>query len=240
MRANGCSFQDFLNAMAEDDEFDSQLTEKGITQAMSVGISAAAKYAAAQVQVVVASPLSRAIDTADLVLKDTAARRIVREEWREISGLLLNAKRMKASEIKSKYSPKGWDTSRLAPEEDELWTPGELESTDACAERGYLGLRWIWENVDDEHVCVAAHGGIFSYLMQHPRVDADERMSARFHNCELRGCEMTLVAGAGAGTAEGKSGVGDGEETESSWRFRLQWINLEADADAPDKGNYKL
>ena len=169
----------------------------------------------------VASPLSRAIDTADPVLPAEAApgaRRVLREEWREISGLLLNAKRLPTSELAAKYAG-GWDAAKLQTEHDALWAPEELEATEACAERGYQGLRWLWQPVEGR-VAVAAHGGMFSYLMNHPRIQACEKLKARFHNCELRGCAMTAVEQEGGGG--GGSGGGAEEPV-----FRLEWLDLE-------------
>jgi len=152
--------------------------------------------------VILASPLSRAVDTADLVLPPSAtkkcARRIIREEWREISGWLINAQRMSQSSLQAKYA--AWDVSTLPTEEDSLWT-NELESEEACAERGYQGLCYIWDAIEEEEVAVAAHGGIFSFLMGlHPCVEADETMKERFSNCQLKSCEMTLLEGGGSPT----------------------------------------
>ena len=55
----------FLEAMRQDDAFDAPLTQLGVEQARAASSEAAA--VAAQTELVVASPLSRALDTADLV-----------------------------------------------------------------------------------------------------------------------------------------------------------------------------
>eukprot|EP00937_MAST-01D_sp_MAST-1D-sp2_P003261 g3261.t1 len=185
--------------MAEDDEFDAALTERGVAQARAAGAGPAAAHVSAAADLVIASPLSRAIDTADIVLPAASApsaRRVVREGWREIAGLLLNAKRLSRADLAGKYAE--WDTRMVPTEHDTLWTDA-LESEAACAERGYDELRWLWEHAPEERVAVAAHGGMFCFLMRHPCVSADDHMRSRFHNCELRGCVMTVVGGAAEG-----------------------------------------
>ena len=78
-------------------------------------------------------------------------------------------------------------------EEDELWTP-EMESFEACAERGYLGLEWLMGR-PEEHIFLVGHGGILRYMMNlHPHIQLrDQRtgprerpVDSRFDNCELR------------------------------------------------------
>ena len=63
----GCSHEEFMSLMQEDDCFDAPLTELGREQAAAARYSAAAQAAAQHIDLVVASPLSRAIGTADLV-----------------------------------------------------------------------------------------------------------------------------------------------------------------------------
>jgi hypothetical protein len=65
-RENGCSFDEFLNLMREDDAFDSPLTELGENQAMQVGKDL--RQVLHNIDMIVSSPLSRALRTADLVL----------------------------------------------------------------------------------------------------------------------------------------------------------------------------
>lgn len=200
LRSNGCSFEEFLAQMKADDEFDSKLTAAGIEQARAVGETSHAVAVRAGLDCVVSSPHSRAIHTADLVLPRCGSQqRILREEWRELSGYLDNARRATATELAAKYSP-DWDCAQI-PEQDLLWTPA-LENRAACAERAYSGLEFLFESLDDgASVAIAAHGGIFSVMFaEHPLIIADEVMAARFHNCELRSAVVTaetVVLGSG-------------------------------------------
>ena len=62
-KQNGCSHEQFLQFMQEDDEFDADLTPKGIEQARQCQVRN--RHKLASVDLVVSSPLSRAIKTAD-------------------------------------------------------------------------------------------------------------------------------------------------------------------------------
>lgn len=196
LKKNGCTFEQFLNQMTIDDAFDAPLTQLGVEQASSAGGSVCPKKIQ-QVQLIVSSPLTRCIKTAQLVLPPHTLNRphVLMEEWREISGLLLNAKRRPASELQAQFPT--IDCSQLS-ESDELWTE-VLEEKTVCAERAYQGLKRIWER-EEENIVVVAHGGIFDFMMNHhPNIHADEAMSMRFGNCEIRSCQLTIEEGSGSG-----------------------------------------
>ena len=127
--------------MQQDDEFDSKLTEKGIGQANAT--RSMHKDCLLDVELVVSSPLSRALKTADLTIcpengisvlsSDNSGnhpddhsdinirhpKRICIEELREINGWLLNAKRRKRSELEQIFNPR-WNFDSIS-EEDETW-----------------------------------------------------------------------------------------------------------------------
>lgn len=141
----------------------------------------------------VSSPLSRAIHTADLVLPPSPNHgRIVVEDFREINGKLMNAKRLMRKELRSKFAHWSFDN---IPETDETWTP-ELECRDACGQRGFSGLKWILQQQNVDNVLLCCHGGLLSYtLNSNEKVvlidsrDARERercITKRFGNCEMR------------------------------------------------------
>ena len=62
-KAAGCSFEDFIKLMKEDDEIDAQLTPNGIQQAKEVSKT----VSELNPQLIAVSPLSRAIDTGYIV-----------------------------------------------------------------------------------------------------------------------------------------------------------------------------
>jgi broad specificity phosphatase PhoE len=212
-RADGCDFDTFLRLMKEDDAFDADLTPVGRSQAET---AARLGSKTSTVQLVVSSPLSRALDTAKLVLPDAtqAGRRFVAcDNLRERSGWFLNARRRPRTEQAARYP--ACDFSLLESEDDELWLgcADELERTSNVAERGYRLLQWLAER-EEEEIAVVAHGGLFHYLLnEHPKVQAaDAAAAARFGNCELRTFTLSWTEGG----AEGRDfvvacAVGDGD-----------------------------
>lgn len=190
-RHNGCSYEEFIDLMRQDDSLDSELTELGKEQAMLVYEQTSEKLKG-HLDLVVSSPLSRAIQTADLAVP-FVKKRVILEDFREINGLLLNAQRRRLSILQSQLFSH-WNFDAIATEEDELWTP-ELESQVDCSERGYQGLRWILQR-PEEKILLVCHGGILRFTMtQHESVKIQDGrtlsatqkpVNARFGNCELR------------------------------------------------------
>jgi broad specificity phosphatase PhoE len=188
-RANGCSKDEFLELMRQDDCFDAPLTDLGREQATAVRLPECPTL-------VVASPLSRALATADLALcssntAEQVSKYICYEEFREINGWLLNAKRRPRHELQIAFPH--WDFSDLS-DHDMLWDTA-LESEQACGERGYQGLRRLMSERSEESILLVVHGGLLSFTMNHPQVDVrdhrvrfkqDRSCRDRFSNCELR------------------------------------------------------
>mmetsp|Transcript_20855 Transcript_20855/g.29266 ORF Transcript_20855/g.29266 Transcript_20855/m.29266 type:complete len:297 (-) Transcript_20855:9-899(-) len=215
-RENGCSHETFLELMRQDDMFDAPLTPIGRSQALTKRKEYTNELQ--NVKLVVSSPLSRALETADLTLSphqgdgeeeeeeathkidvtdnDTTLstiigpKRVCLENVREINGSFMNAKRRSKKELKSSF--RCWDFSELT-DLDETWTK-DMESYDDCAERGYQSLNWLMKREEDV-ILVISHGGILRYMMtQHPKVfmiDSRSESEKRFGNCELRKYELT-------------------------------------------------
>lgn len=218
-KAAGCSFEEFLEWMRQDDSLDSPLTELGKWQAQQVLARSSASttspstpdarseysydcyWQRQNIQLMMSSPLSRALETADLAVPPhVVKRRVAYEGWREINGWLRNAQRRSRQELMTLFPH--WNFhDYLHSEEDELWTP-ELEAQSECGERGYQALKWLLTHREEERVVLVAHGGILRYTMaEHPLVTVqDARMKqstsvenntqrsvlARFDNGELR------------------------------------------------------
>lgn len=199
-RANGCSFDEFVAMMKQDDSVDCELTALGVEQAQDLhqqyqhlwAPTTSSKKSA--FDLVVASPLSRALHTADLALPPSmASHRICHETFREINGYLLNAKRRSRKELSDKFPH--WNFDLLQSEQDTQWTD-EFEERADCKERGYRGLCWILGR-PEERIFLVTHGGFLRYSMaEFPEkvTLADNRQSAtngrmandRFQNCEVR------------------------------------------------------
>ncbi|GKY90437.1 hypothetical protein MPSEU_000017500 [Mayamaea pseudoterrestris] len=201
-RAAGCSHEEFLQQMKDDDVLDAPLTELGVKQAQAVHSAYHALYHE-QVQLVVSSPLSRAIETANHAIPNHE-NRVVYEHVREINGWLLNAKRKRKQDLMKQFP--AWSLDELEHEEDVYWTE-ELETEADCSERGYQTLSWLMHDRPETSVFMVAHGGILRFLMtMHSHItvkdgrrqenglgDSRRRDSkARFDNCELRRYRMEV------------------------------------------------
>ena len=205
-KEKGCSFAEFLQFMKDDDALDAPLTPLGIEQAQHCRD----KYFRTKttknhpntdptnplgIDLIVASCLSRTIDTADILFPpssppatpggNTNAKttsmsppRLCLEQFREINGALLNGKRRTKSELLAQYqsSSGGWNFDSLRTETDESWDPDTLEPTQQSAERGYQGLmdllvRSTTTNTDDnsstslDTILLVGHGGMLKYTM---------------------------------------------------------------------------
>lgn len=207
-RHSGCSFDQFLQLMTEDDHFDAPLTDLGKKQAQSVVLGRPQIYKKLQkIDFVVASPLTRAIHTANLVLNSVSVsnnntRRISLEYFREFIGFHLHAKRSDKTDLLQKFGEK-WDFSFLESESDDKWTT-TLEERVSCAERGYQGLLWLLSQpIAGDNILVVTHGGLLTSVMGHPNVQLidgrneeqqeQRSVTSRFTNCELREFELTLL-----------------------------------------------
>lgn len=198
----GCSHETFLQLMKEDDAFDAELTSLGQTQAILARERHLEKLQ--RVELVVSSPLSRAIQTANLVMEkrqkqqqqeEVAIKRVCVELFREINGWLLNAKRRTKTDLQERFYDPLWDFSGLSME-DETWTE-TLESEESCAERYYQGLLWLLRDREEEFILTVAHGGLLRFgMVDHPNVrvvDQRGRDEKRFGNCELREYEAQVT-----------------------------------------------
>ena len=183
-RAGGCSFEEFFELMRQDDSLDSPLTEHGRQQARSISDRLAPMRK--HIELVVSSPLSRALETANLALPPTPSsscdhhnnssngpddttepiiNRICYEGFREINGVLRNAQRRSLSQLRENFPD--WNFDNLSSEEDDTWDVETLECTEAAAMRGLQGLQWVYRERPETSILLVAHGGILRYLMEH-------------------------------------------------------------------------
>ena len=93
LREAGCTYDEFIAQMRADDCFDAPLTPLGTQQSRDAAAAMAARVAVADLELLVASPLSRALDTAELVFGAATCPRVCLESLREINGDMVNAKR---------------------------------------------------------------------------------------------------------------------------------------------------
>ncbi len=182
-KANGCSMEEFVELMRQDDVLDATLTTIGKMQAQAAKLQS-------EVELVVSSSLSRAMETAEHVYPQSVAKKVALECFREISGDLLNAKRRTKTELQRSFPD--WDLEHIEDEEDTLWTP-VMENLEAAAERGYLGFQWLLERPETK-ILLVSHGGILRYTMNEhslvvlkdERTQVAKAVESRFDNCETR------------------------------------------------------
>jgi len=195
-RAQGCSWEEFFELMRQDDSLDAPLTDHGRQQAVAVQEQHGARLERT-VQLVVSSPLSRALETANLALSSSSSstqNRVCYEGFREINGVLRNAQRLSLTQLRAAFPDWKFEDDHFSSDHDDAWDAETLESTDAVAERGVAGLRWLLHQRSEENLLLVAHGGLLRYTMEHAHcLLRDERrnkdcrpVSARFGNCELR------------------------------------------------------
>lgn len=152
-REKGCTYEEFLNLIKEDDSFDSPLTTFGENQAILLNQQYFSDLGGEKTKpffdLIVSSPLSRALQTANLVFPPNPSSqqqqqpppRLCYENWREIHGIYHNAQRRNRSELNQLFAD--WDFQLLLGEQDPLWKSDTLESIPECRERGYQALCWL-------------------------------------------------------------------------------------------------
>ena len=150
-RAAGCSFDHFLQLMREDDPCDAALTPLGREQATELRSSLVARTRPPAPELIVVSPLSRAIDTARLVFPAETSRGsfICLEALRERNGLLLNGQRRLASELAALYPSCNFRVRRAVLPDAPMCAQGRLH-TDAHDGLSDGLSDWSERN----HVCV--------------------------------------------------------------------------------------
>jgi broad specificity phosphatase PhoE len=162
-KANGCSHDEFIRLMREDDALDADLTELGRDQARQCNAQFFYQRYSSPFKYIVSSPLSRALETADLIYPPSAqlssCRRVCLEDFREINGNLLNGQRRTKSELRTKFPH--WDFDLIRSHHDDTWTE-EMEPTNDAAERGYRGLCWLLGLACNDHDVVVAAADIFN------------------------------------------------------------------------------
>ena len=206
-RAAGCSFQEFIDQMIEDDEMDAPLTALGVEQATAT--RSIVLEASIEPELVLVSPHVRAIDTARIIFPQCSGGVcrmtpfVAREELRERSGRMLNVRRRRRSELESVAEYADCSFAALG-EEDPLWT-AEVESWESTSARGYLALEYIWSRPERE-VAVVCHGGVLEAILncipdgEYARTDvhSDAALHARFRNAECRSATLERREGDGA------------------------------------------
>jgi len=185
--------------------WDARLTPDGEEQSRHLSMKLQWRQQQQLLELVVVSPLSRAVQTASLALPvienwprpPFVATSLARERvWTH------QCDRRRPRHVLEKDFPHV-DFSEVADGEDEMWAvkedaPHQLNST-ACRKRGVALLDWLWKRPEKE-ILVCTHWVFLLHLFSHyPEAEA---LSGNFSNAEMR--MATLMLRSHAQTGSGK------------------------------------
>lgn len=184
---------------------DASLTEKGVDQCLKQQ-HVASKLK--DVELIVVSPLLRAIQTADITFEEFKARKDVKwmlnEDIREELGLLMCNKRRSLPNILSEFPH--FDSSLIEHEEDVVWdehrarnmgddgTPAR-ESDAQMSARAYRFLEGFVATRKEKEIAVVGHSALF-HSMTNTVFDVDEcdadLITPMFAQAEIRSIELVF------------------------------------------------
>jgi broad specificity phosphatase PhoE len=177
-----------INPWIRPDIVDSPLTETGIQQCSA----RRAQASLLNPQVMIVSPLLRAIQTAKLSFADHhQVPWIAHEGCREDLGLLACNKRRPLSTIKADYPD--LDTSLMIDEEDVMWDPNDREMAAAKSDRVYDFLVNFISKRPEEELAVVGHSA-WLFHMCNAIVDCgdDDDLASWFLTSEIRSMRLSF------------------------------------------------
>mmetsp|Transcript_18296 Transcript_18296/g.25789 ORF Transcript_18296/g.25789 Transcript_18296/m.25789 type:complete len:316 (-) Transcript_18296:165-1112(-) len=179
------------NPFVRDEILDSPLTQLGRDEC------SARRQEASMLnpELVIVSPLHRAIQTAQLSFRDFYGCEevpwVAHEGIREEIGLLICNKRRSISEAKLEF-PK-IDFSHIEHDEDELWNPTEREVATSKSDRAYNFLVDFVQSRPEQEIAVVSHSA-FLFNMLNTVMDCgdDEELKRWFKTSEIRSMRVTF------------------------------------------------
>lgn len=161
---------DFFNGRHQSDEFiDSPLTQKGFEQCKDLAEKIKDESAEYDVQLVVVSSLTRAIQTGIAVFGTLDPRPpfISTELCRERISEYTSDVRRNVSVLEKEFPYV--DFSQLTSEHDQMWkikedTPDDYNS-DACKKRGLKFLQWLYQR-PEQRIAVVSHWVFYTHLFR--------------------------------------------------------------------------
>ena len=163
---------------------DAVLTVEGIEQCTT--LASKAKDLTSSSQLVVVSPMNRAIQTAQLSFPHLQQNVpwIALEEIRERTGLHWCDKRYSISVHKQLY--RGVNFDHVISDEDPLFHKYNCREPDAdIIARAQTFVNWLAQRPERE-IVVVSHSGFLAFLLQDVMKIEDSNDSSKFENCEIR------------------------------------------------------
>ncbi|KAG8472507.1 hypothetical protein CXB51_035330 [Gossypium anomalum] len=177
--------------------FDAQLTPLGLKQVAKLRNEVHASGLFNRIELVVTSPLSRAMETAsgcfgregENAVSSSTPKIMAVELCRDRLGVRPCDMRRKISDCRSRFP---WiDFSMMDVEDDNLWNPELRESEEELAKRVTKLLNWVWKRPEKE-IVVVSHGLVLQHILINLLANSDfnptltPALCKRFDNCELR------------------------------------------------------
>ncbi|XWS09662.1 hypothetical protein CRYUN_Cryun39dG0008500 [Craigia yunnanensis] len=208
-------------ALLSPDLFDAQLSPLGLQQVAKLQKDVHANGLLNRIELVVTSPLSRAMQTAvgvfgsegHTISTPNCPQIMAVEHCRDRLGVRPCDMRRKVSDCQSLFP--SIDFSMMDGEDDNLWNPETRESGEELATRGTKLLKWLWTRPEKE-IVVVSHGLVLQNLLTNllgindcnPSVGA--ALCKRFDHCELR--SVVIVDKSKMGTDSSPSLRSDHQE----------------------------
>eukprot|EP00123_Amoebidium_parasiticum_P021490 comp6828_c0_seq2/m.2576 comp6828_c0_seq2/g.2576 ORF comp6828_c0_seq2/g.2576 comp6828_c0_seq2/m.2576 type:complete len:337 (-) comp6828_c0_seq2:431-1441(-) len=143
---------------------DAPLTQKGVEQAKALHDAVMKEVSSGMpVELIVSSPLERALNTTNIAFESIKVRRVVAEGCRELISRHTCDHRSNVSTLKPRYQEFGFDG---LDEEDRLW--GRIdESETEVKQRAQAFLEQLWELAGPSvrHIGVGSHSGFIQALL---------------------------------------------------------------------------
>ena len=180
-----------INPWVRPEIVDSPLTEKGKRQCEGQQKVAALL----KPQIVVVSPLLRAIQTSKLSFQEyeSTVPWIAHEGCREETGFLVCNKRRKLSEIKADYPDLQFADPNIT-EEDTLFDPTQFESEAKKGERIYDFLTNFLMDRSEGNIAVVCHSAWLSHMCNEVLDCGDDnRLTSWFDVSEIRSMKLTFI-----------------------------------------------
>lgn len=175
--------------------YDSRLTDTGKEQAATLK----PKLEGVRIDVVLTSPLSRAIQTG-LIGIPAGPKFVVEDRVRERNGTHPCDKRRSVSELRADF-PELDVSSIEASEEDPSWTPAREPMEDLI--RRAEEMLTVLKDRPEQHIAVTTHNDWLQALLLHSRLRAsDPSLRIKFSNAEWLPLVLTWSHDDDAGIAE--------------------------------------
>jgi broad specificity phosphatase PhoE len=184
--------------------FDAKLTELGENQTKELfsALQHMDKTAQIPFDLLVVSPLSRAIETAQIafspLFNDPKFPIISHELIRETLGVHTCDQRRNLTQLRNLYPRIAFPGNFFVAEEDKLWRAEHRESDEEQRARALQFLHFLYDSYPEKrHILIVAHGGIIRAIAEilgnSGTLERSEVITANSHDFQLANCEFLPI-----------------------------------------------